>query len=107
MSKFVHLHTHSHYSFLQALPKVPELVQAAKSAGMGALGITDAGNLHAGIEFYKACKKAGIRPVLGVDAYLAPGSRFDTTTTEAGKRTRLVLLAKDTTGYSNLLLKGF
>ena len=103
MSKFVHLHTHSHYSFLQALPKIPELVKAAQAQGMEALGITDAGNLHSGIEFYKSCKKAGIRPVLGVDASLAPRSRFDTDTNESGRRARLVLLAKDNEGYKNLL----
>ncbi|MEK7602449.1 MAG: DNA polymerase III subunit alpha [Patescibacteria group bacterium] len=104
MSKFVHLHTHSHYSFLQALPKVPELVKAAKAAGMPALGITDAGNLHAGIEFYKQAEKAGVKAILGVDAYLAPRSRFDKEQNDsAGKRARLVLLAKDNVGYKNLL----
>lgn len=101
-STFVHLHTHSHFSFLQALPKIPELVAAAKAQGMEALGITDAGNLHAGIDFYKACKKAGIHGVLGVDAYLASGSRFDADA-EAGRRARLVLLAKNNDGYKNIL----
>ncbi|MEK7511353.1 MAG: DNA polymerase III subunit alpha [Patescibacteria group bacterium] len=103
--RFIHLHTHSHYSFLQALPKVPELVKAAKAAGMDALGITDAGNLHAGIEFYKAAEKAGIKPILGVDAYLAPGSRHDVSQvqTEIGGRTRLVLVALNNEGYQNLL----
>src|SRR3989344_5571646 len=103
MNRFVHLHTHSHYSFLQALPKVPELVKAAKKQGMESLGITDAGNLHGGIEFYKSAKKAGINPVLGVDAYLAPVSRFELPTAESGRRSRLVLLAKDNEGYTNLL----
>lgn len=101
-SKYAHLHTHSHYSFLQALPKVGELVAAAKKAGMPALALTDNGNLHGAIEFYKACKKAGIRPVLGVDAYIAVRSRFDRES-ESGRRSRLVLLAKDNTGYTNLL----
>lgn len=103
--RFIHLHTHSHYSFLQALPKIPELVKAAKAAGMDALGITDAGNLHAGIEFYKAAEKAGLKPILGVDAYLAPGSRHDVahTHTEIGGRTRLVLIAENNAGYQNLL----
>ncbi|HYF28833.1 MAG TPA: PHP domain-containing protein, partial [Candidatus Paceibacterota bacterium] len=103
--RYIHLHTHSHYSFLQALPKVPELVKAAKAAGMDALGLTDAGNLHAGIEFYKAAEKAGIKPILGVDAYLAQGSRRQVheVPAERGGRTRLVLLAMNNEGYQNLL----
>ncbi len=74
-SRFIHLHTHSHYSFLQALPKLDDLVEKAKSEGMDALALTDAGNMHGAIEFYKAAKAAGIKPILGVDAYLAPRSR--------------------------------
>ncbi len=102
-ARFIHLHTHSHYSFLQALPKVPELVKAAKAAGMDALGITDAGNMHGAIEFYKAAEKAGINSIIGVDAYLAPGSRKDVGATEIGGRTRLVLLAENNAGYQNLM----
>jgi DNA polymerase III subunit alpha len=101
--KYVHLHTHSHYSFLQALPKVGELVKEAKKQDMPALGITDAGNLHGAIEFYKSAHKAGITPVIGVDAYIAPVSRFEAPSLESGKRSRLVLLAKDNEGYINLL----
>jgi len=102
MSRFVHLHTHSHYSFLQALPKVHELVAAAKKEGMQALALTDAGNMHGAVEFYKACKKAGIHPVLGVDAYLAARSRFDRDS-EDGRRARIVLFAENNVGYENLL----
>ena len=102
-SRYVHLHTHSHYSFLQALPKIPELVKAAKKQEMPALGITDAGNLHGAIEFYKAAHKAGINPILGVDAYLAPISRREAPSLESGKRSRIVLLARDNEGYINLL----
>ncbi|MBP9816479.1 MAG: DNA polymerase III subunit alpha [Candidatus Pacebacteria bacterium] len=98
---FVHLHTHSHYSFLQALPKLDELVGAAKKAGMPALALTDAGNLHGAIEFYKAATKAGINPILGVDAYIAPGSRLEKNRDE--RRSRLVLLAENIEGYKNLL----
>ena len=93
MSKFVHLHTHSHYSFLQALPKADELVEAAKKAGMPAVALTDAGNLHGAIDFYKSAMKAGIKPILGVDAYLAPRSRHEKNRDE--KRARLVLLAEN------------
>jgi len=104
MSKFVHLHVHSHYSFLQALPKVPELVKAAAKAEMPALGITDAGNLHGAIEFYQQAEKAGLKSIIGVDAYLAPRSRFDKDHDEDGKRSRLVLLAETNEGYRNLLI---
>ncbi|HWH16631.1 MAG TPA: DNA polymerase III subunit alpha [Candidatus Paceibacterota bacterium] len=101
MAGFIHLHTHSHYSFLQALPKVPELVKKAKAAGMDAIGLTDAGNLHGAIEFYKVCEKQGMKPVFGVDMYVAPGSRLSREHGE--KRSRLVLLAKDNEGYANLM----
>lgn len=101
MSRFVHLHTHSHYSFLEALPKVDDLVLAAKKAGMGALALTDSGNLHGAIEFYKAATKQGIQPIIGLDAYVAPRSRFDQDRDE--KTTRLVLLAENEKGYKNLL----
>jgi DNA polymerase-3 subunit alpha len=82
---------------------VGELVKEAKKQGMSALGITDAGNLHGAIEFYKSAHKAGINPVIGVDAYIAPVSRFEAPSNESGKRSRLVLLAKDNEGYINLL----
>ncbi len=100
-SRFVHLHTHSHYSFLQALAKVDELVEAAKDADMPAIALTDAGNLHGAIEFYKECEEAGIHPVIGVDAYIAPKSRFDREPNQ--KRHRMVLLAENNEGYKNLL----
>lgn len=100
-SRFVHLHTHSHYSFLQALPKIDELVEKAKSAGMDALALTDAGNMHGTIEFYKAATKAGVKPILGVDGYLAPRSLDERDPHE--KRSRIVLLAETMTGYKNLL----
>lgn len=101
MSKFVHLHTHSHYSFLQALPKIEDLVDAAKDSGMEALALTDAGNLHGAIEFYKYATKKGIKPIIGVDAYVAPGSRHDRDPNE--KRSRLVLLVETMEGYAHLL----
>lgn len=102
-SRFIHLHTHSHYSFLQALPKIDELVDKAVAEGMDALALTDAGNMHGAIEFYKSATKAGIKPILGVDAYLAPRSRFDRDEHEEGKRSRIVLLAENNVGYTNLL----
>jgi DNA polymerase-3 subunit alpha len=103
MSRFVHLHAHSHYSFLEALPKVDELVAAAKKHGMDAVALTDSGNLHGAIEFYKAATAAEIKPIIGVDAYLAPRSRFEKDSRLDTKRSRLVLLAENNAGYKNLL----
>ena len=102
-SRFIHLHTHSHYSFLQALPKVDELVEKAKKEGMDALALTDGANMHGAIEFYKAATKAGIKPILGVDAYLAPRTRHDRDPNLDSKRSRIVLLAENNEGYKNLL----
>jgi DNA polymerase-3 subunit alpha len=102
-SRFIHLHTHSHYSFLQALPKIDELVKKAKKEEMDTLALTDAGNMHGAIEFYKSATKAGIKPILGVDAYLAPRSRFEKDPTIDTKRSRIVLLAENNEGYKNLL----
>lgn len=102
--KFVHLHTHSHYSFLRALPKVDELVDAAKKLEMPALAITDEGNLHAAIEFYKYATKKGVKPILGADMYVAPRSRFQKETGADDKRSRIVLLTETQKGYQNLMV---
>jgi len=102
-TRFVHLHTHSHFSLLTALPTIDELVGAAESFGMKALALTDNANLYGAVEFYQACKKAKIKPIIGIDAYLAPRTRFDM---EAGidkPRSRLILIAKTNKGYKNLL----
>ncbi len=102
-SKFVHLHTHSHYSLLNALPKIDELVKTAKKQGQTALALTDAGNLYGAIEFYKACKKADIKPIIGIDAYVAVRTRKDMQAGVDNRRARLVLLAKNLEGYKNLI----
>ena len=101
--KFTHLHTHSHYSLLQALPKIPELIAAAKKNEMESLALTDNGNMYGAIEFYKECKKAGIKPIIGVDAYLASRTRLDKQVGVDKDRFRLVLLCKNEVGYKNLL----
>jgi len=101
--KFVHLHTHSHYSFLRALPKVREIVDIAKKLDMPAVAITDEGNLHGAIEFYKYATKKDVKPILGVDMYVAPRSRFQKETGIDEKRSRIVLLAENQAGYKNLL----
>jgi DNA polymerase-3 subunit alpha len=102
-NEFVHLHTHSHYSLLNALPKIPELVNAAVDDGQKALALTDDGNLYGAIEFYKTCVKRGIKPIIGVDFYVSPRTRHDKEHRIDNYTRRLVLLAKDKTGYDNLL----
>ena len=103
MSKFVHLHVHSHYSLLNALPKIKELVKATVANKMQAIAITDNGNMHGAIEFYKKCTEAGIKPIIGVDFYLAGRTRLDKQPGIDTERYRLVLLAKDIIGYKNLI----
>src|SRR3989344_2044482 len=103
MSKFVHLHTHSHYSLLEALPKIPDLVKKAKKSGMTALALTDSGNLYGAIEFYKECKEQNIKPILGVDFYVATRTRHDKEARVDNERSRIVLLAENEIGYKNLL----
>src|SRR3989338_7592332 len=101
--KFVHLHTHSHYSLLDGLPKIDELVSRAKELGMDALALTDHGNLYGAIEFYKKAKAAGIKPILGVEAYLAPGNCRDKNSQLSDKYYHLILLCKNNTGWKNLI----
>ncbi len=103
MSKFIHLHTHSHYSLLNALPKLDELVKTAKKMGMASLALTDNGNLYGAIEFYKECQKHEVKPIIGVDAYVAYRSRNDKQAGIDKERYRLVLLAENETGYKNLI----
>lgn len=100
---FVHLHNHSHYSLLDGLAKIDEIVSSAKSQGMNAIALTDHGNVYGAIEFYKKAKKEGIKPILGVEAYLAPKSRFDKTSVDSEKYYHLTLLAKNETGWKNIL----
>lgn len=101
--RFTHLHVHSHYSLLQALPKVDQLVGAAKKHSMDALALTDNGNMYGAIEFYKECRKAEIKPIIGVDFYVALRSRFDKQAGVDKTRTRLLLLAMNEKGYRNLM----
>jgi DNA polymerase-3 subunit alpha len=103
MSKYTHLHTHTHFSLLEALPKIPTLVKKAKSNGCPSLAITDNGNMYGTIEFYKECKKNEIKPIIGVDFYLATRNIEDKDLEIDTARNRIVLLAKDETGYKNLI----
>lgn len=101
--QFIHLHTHSHYSLLDGLSKIDEMVSLAKSYGMNSIGLTDHGNMYGAIEFYKKCKNAGVNPIIGVEAYITPGSRHDKRPGIDNERYHLTLLAKNSTGYKNLV----
>src|SRR3989338_8711800 len=98
MSRFTHLHVHSHYSLLDGLAKIDELVNRAKELGMDSLAVTDHGNLYGAVEFFKKAKAAGVKAIFGIEAYVAPGSRFDKNSGNTGdKYHHLILLAKDQT----------
>ncbi|MDZ7290430.1 MAG: DNA polymerase III subunit alpha [candidate division KSB1 bacterium] len=106
MLSFVHLHNHSHYSLLDGACRIEDLVEAAKRCNMPALALTDHGNMFGTIEFYKTCRKAGIKPVIGVEAYMAPRSRKEKTVQKGNVSDasyHLLLLAKNLQGYKNLM----
>ena len=101
---FVSLHTHTEYSLLDGSGKIKEMVARAKELGMSALAITDHGVMYGVIDFYKAAKEAGIKPIIGCEVYVSPGSRFDRERVHGEDRYyHLILLAKNNTGYSNLM----
>jgi DNA polymerase-3 subunit alpha len=105
-AKFAHLHLHTHYSLLDGFNRIPALMAQTKKHGMNAVAITDHGNLYGAIEFYEACKKNGINPIIGYEAYLAPGHRGEKTKSAGGSgeaSTHLTLLAKNRTGFYNLI----
>src|SRR3989338_946661 len=99
---FVHLHVHSHYSLLDGLSQIGDLVKAAKTRGFTALALTDHGNMYGAIEFYEACEKNGIKPIVGLEIYYTPYSLKDRNVSEH-KQHHLVLLALNYTGYRNLM----
>ncbi|MBQ5733925.1 MAG: DNA polymerase III subunit alpha, partial [Lachnospiraceae bacterium] len=109
--EFTHLHVHTEYSLLDGSSKIKEIVKRAKELGMDSLAITDHGVMYGVIEFYKAAKEEGIKPIIGCEVYVAPGSRFDKEVSHGDDRYyHLVLLAENDTGYSNLMKivsKGF
>ncbi len=100
---FVHLHNHTHYSLLDGLTNIDDFIAKAKSQGSTALAITDHGVMYGAIEFYKKCKKAGIKPIIGVELYLAPNSRHDKNTKSDARNFHILLLAKNNIGYKNLI----
>lgn len=103
MKNFVHLHTHTEYSLLDGACRVDKLISKVKELGMSAVAITDHGNMYGTIEFYKEAKKQGIKPILGCEVYMAPRSRFDMEGRQDAEPAHLVLLAKNNTGWNNLI----
>ena len=102
-SAFTHLHVHTHYSLLDGANKIPELVKQAKKLGMDSLAITDHGCMFGVVEFFNECKKEGIKPILGMEAYMAPGDRRDRSGQPGETAYHLLLLAQNLEGYHNLL----
>ncbi|MEK7539921.1 MAG: DNA polymerase III subunit alpha [Patescibacteria group bacterium] len=100
---FVHLHTHSHYSLLDGLPHVDQIVSRAKKLGQPAVALTDHGALYGAIELIKACKKADIKPIIGIEAYVASRNLSDREGAQDREYTHIILLAKNFTGYQNLV----
>ena len=99
---FVHLHTHTEYSLLDGLSTIPDLVARAKALGQDALAITDHGNLHGALQFYEEARRQEIKPIIGLEGYVAPGSRLERKPPERTPY-HLTLLAQNETGYRNLL----
>jgi DNA polymerase-3 subunit alpha len=101
---FVHLHLHTQYSLLDGAVRIKELMQKAAGLGMPAVAMTDHGNLFGAIEFYQAAKTAGLKPIIGCEMYVAPGSMRDKKASSAKDASNhFTLLAKDATGYKNLV----
>ena len=102
MSKFVHLHVHSEFSLLDGANRIKDLPVRAKELGMDSIAITDHGVMFGVIDFYKACKANGVKPIIGCEVYVAPRTRFDKEAGIDNKYNHLILLAKNNNGYKNL-----
>ncbi|MDO8660096.1 MAG: DNA polymerase III subunit alpha [Candidatus Parcubacteria bacterium] len=103
MADFVHLHNHSEYSLLDGLSKIKEMVKRAKDLGMKSIAITDHGNMYGAIKFYKTCIEEGIKPIIGCEIYVAKRSKKDKEAGIDSDSNHLILLAKNNTGYKNLM----
>ncbi len=103
MSDFAHLHLHSEYSLLDGACRISDIPKAAKKAGHSAVAITDHGVMYGAVAFYKACKREGVKPIIGCEVYVAPASRHKKEMTPEGHSNHLVLLVKNETGYKNLI----
>src|SRR3954449_9062090 len=102
-SPFVHLHVHTHYSLLDGACRIPDLVKKAKGYGMDAIAITDHGCMFGVVEFFNERKKEGIKPILGMEAYMAPGDRRDRQAAPGEAAYHMLLLAQNLEGYRNLI----
>lgn len=100
---FVHLHNHTHYSLLDGLQKIPALLDHVQALGQTACAITDHGSLSGAIEFYKACKERDIKPIIGIETYVAPRTHLDKNSAEDRNPYHLILLAMNEVGYKNLM----
>ena len=100
---FVHLHVHSHYSLLDGLSKIDELIEKAKEYKMKSLALTDHGVMYGVIEFFQKAKQAGIKPIIGVEMYIAPHGRKNKRPKVDERPFHIVLLAKNQIGYQNLI----
>ena len=103
MPGFTHLHCHSEYSLLDGLARVPDLVSTAKKRGFEALALTDHGVMYGAVQFYKAAKKAGIKPIIGCELYVAKRSRHDRESAKIASPTTLRSWPRIAVGYRNLL----
>jgi DNA polymerase-3 subunit alpha len=103
MCEFVHLHVHSEYSLLDGASRIRDLAAQAAALGMKALALTDHGVMYGAIAFYKACREHGVKPIIGLEAYMAEGSRLDKAAGQSRAIYHLTLLAKNETGYRNLM----
>ena len=100
---FTHLHLHTQFSLLDGACRLGELVSRAKELGMTSLAITDHGNMYGAVDFYRECKKQGIKPIIGCEVYVAPRSRYDKDKNFDSKYNHLILLVKNEIGYKNLI----
>src|SRR5665811_625553 len=100
---YVHLHNHTHHSLLDGLTKIPALVNYVKEQGMLSVAVTDHGTMSGSIEFYKAANDVGIKPIIGMEAYVATRSRHDRDPRKDKERFHLTMLAMNNQGYQNLM----
>jgi DNA polymerase III subunit alpha len=100
---FAHLHLHTEYSLLDGAARIDEVVKAAAADGQPAIAITDHGNLYGAVEFYKKATQAGVKPIIGIEAYYVEGSRFERPPAAQNRRYHMILLAENPVGYRNLL----
>ncbi|NNF83894.1 MAG: PHP domain-containing protein, partial [Deltaproteobacteria bacterium] len=104
MKEFVHLHLHSQYSLLDGAIKIEDLVRKVAGMGMPAVALTDHGGMIGTVEFYEKANREGIKPIIGAEVYVTPGSRHDRSTSQGEERSHhLILLAESDEGYRNLI----